>query len=480
VRVKACRELADAAREQESPAALMPLFHVPVRDPEPAVRTAAAEAVPDFTEVILRATSQQAQASVVIESVLPELSRLCADRSAQARQAAADAVVAVAAQLDAEDVEAHVVPIAMALTGQTADEELRAQAAAIASAIAPALGMCACNTLVVPLLLALADDSVFRVRKASVANLAIVADTIGQHLTTERLLPMFAKLCKDSIWGVRKACAEIVVAFGRHVAPEQRRDVLIPAVRGMLDDQSRWVRSAAFQSLGPFLSLLVAEDVTPAVLRYYTDMALEQTSQRLGDSDVRHFCAFSFPGVLQTLGACRWTELSETFYLLAADLQWKVRKTLAFSLHEVAAILGPAMAEQALVPTFELFFRDIDEVRVGVVASFARLLSFFDPESRERFLPFAAELLSDSNWRVRKLFAKQLGHLSVMFPLSASKEFFQDAALQLAADPVAAVRRVAALSVSLNEGVCACVFLFFCSLYQIPHRLPLVFTTRSR
>ena len=82
------------------------------------------------------------------------------------------------------------------------------------------------------------------------------------------------------------------------------------------------------------------------------------------DSDVAFSCAFNFPGVAQALGASRWAELAASFATLAANIQWKVRRTLAYALHELAAILGPEMAEAELLPTFETFLKDLDEVKV--------------------------------------------------------------------------------------------------------------------
>jgi serine/threonine-protein phosphatase 4 regulatory subunit 1 len=66
--------------------------------------------------------------------------------------------------------------------------------------------------------------------------------------------------------------------------------------------------------------------------------------------------------VLHTLGRERWPELNDLYDHLVKDLQWKVRKTLSFSLHEVAKILGTELTEKCLLSTFELFFKDLDEV----------------------------------------------------------------------------------------------------------------------
>ena len=54
--------------------------------------------------------------------------------------------------------------------------------------------------------------------------------------------------------------------------------------------------------------------------------------------------------------------------------QWKVRRTLAFSIHQLAAILGEELTNADLLPIFDEFIKDLDEVRVGVLRHLADFL----------------------------------------------------------------------------------------------------------
>ena len=58
------------------------------------------------------------------------------------------------------------------------------------------------------------------------------------------------------------------------------------------------------------------------------------------DSDIAHHCAFSLPAVALTIGRSNWPLLFNTYDILASDMQWKVRRTLASSIHELGVILG--------------------------------------------------------------------------------------------------------------------------------------------
>jgi hypothetical protein len=64
----------------------------------------------------------------------------------------------------------------------------------------------------------------------------------------------------------------------------------------------------------------------------------------------------------------RWGDLREAFQLLVRDVQWNIRRTLAFSIHEIGKVLEiPERVETELLFAFDFFLRDVDDVRVGVL-----------------------------------------------------------------------------------------------------------------
>lgn len=85
------------------------------------------------------------------------------------------------------------------------------------------------------------------------------------------------------------------------------------------------------------------------------------------DNEVPYHCAYNFPAVLQTLGVKYWEKLHNVYESLVKDARPKVRRTLSFSLHEIAKILGPELAEKELIPVLYHFLKDIDDVKEGVI-----------------------------------------------------------------------------------------------------------------
>lgn len=58
----------------------------------------------------------------------------------------------------------------------------------------------------------------------------------------------------------------------------------------------------------------------------------------------------------------------------------KVRRTLAYSLFEIAKILGPEITIRDLEPIFSIFLKDITEVREGVLETIPEFIRCI-PES---------------------------------------------------------------------------------------------------
>jgi serine/threonine-protein phosphatase 4 regulatory subunit 1 len=125
-------------------------------------------------------------------------------------------------------------------------------------------------------------------------------------------------------------------------------------------------------------------------------------------------------------------------------MQWKVRRTLASSIHELGIILGEDAAGQDLIPIFNGFLKDLDEVRIGLLKHLADFLKLLKRSDRKEYLPRLSEFLkmdNERNWRFREELANQIGHLVVLFSPAEVKEHLSPIALVLLKDKVSAVRQ---------------------------------------
>jgi serine/threonine-protein phosphatase 4 regulatory subunit 1 len=180
--------------------------------------------------------------------------------------------------------------------------------------------------------------------------------------------------------------------------------------------------------------------VTPRLLKCFTDMAFQSESGN--DTDFAEYCAFSFPAVVQAVGREGWAELETAYLTLIKDVQWKVRKSLAHSLHEVARIVQTEIAEKTLTQAFDLFLKDLDEVKVGMVSNISEFMEVLGQEQREKYIPIICMLPSETdNWRLRKMIAQKLGHLAALVSPATCRGTIAELATRLLEDSVADVRQ---------------------------------------
>lgn len=145
-------------------------------------------------------------------------------------------------------------------------------------------------------------------------------------------------------------------------------------------------------------------------------------------------------------------EKAKTAGLLIHTAQWKVRRTLAFSIHELAVILGDEIAQSDLVPVFNGFIKDLDEVRIGVLKHLAHFLRLLRPHHRRDYLPRMDEFLrtdNEKNWRFRLELATQLVGIVDLFSPQDCQTFLAPIALALMADKVVHIRHTCFTVVSI-------------------------------
>lgn len=702
-------------------------------DSEPTVRAELMEQVPHIA--LFCQENRPSIPYAFSKYLLPIVVRYLADQNNQVRKTSQAALLALLEQelIERFDVETKVCPVLIELTAPDSNDDVKTEAVAIMCKMAPMVGRDITERLILPRFCEMCCDCrMFHVRKVCAANFGDICSVVGQQATEEMLLPRFFQLCSDNVWGVRKACAECFMAVSCATCQEIRRTKLSALFINLISDPSRWVRQAAFQSLGPFISTFanpsssgqyfkeeskssedisvedktrirdheVPEDVhlrpedVPSDLRVTAlSVGLERTAEEpaaemcrnspgelsvpvdsselcalssashqeaasserdknpgnyksafqpevgsssqdsavldqelynsfhfwrtplpeidldveleqdigknlsperpeaaseiprpgspnitmatrkeleemienlephiddpdvkaqvevlsaalrassldaheeavgiekrsdleddLGineppnckisqddsvplisdavenmdsslhyihndsdlsttssfspeeerkskiqdvvpqalldqylsmtdpsraqtvDTEIAKHCAYSLPGVALTLGRQNWHCLRETYETLASDMQWKVRRTLAFSIHELAVILGDQLTAADLVPIFNGFLKDLDEVRIGVLKHLHDFLKLLHIDKRREYLYQLQEFLvtdNSRNWRFRAELAEQLILLLELYSPRDVYDYLRPIALNLCADKVSSVR----------------------------------------
>uniref|UniRef100_A0A673LYX9 Serine/threonine-protein phosphatase 4 regulatory subunit 1-like n=1 Tax=Sinocyclocheilus rhinocerous TaxID=307959 RepID=A0A673LYX9_9TELE len=580
-------------------------------DGEPTVRAELMEQVPNIAMFLHENRPNFPEA--FSRYLVPIVVRYLTDPNNQVRKTSQAALLVLLEQglMSKADMEGKVCPVLLELTEPSSDDDYKIEAVAIMCKLVTMLTKDTVEHLLLLRFCELCSDvRLFQVRKVCAANFGEFCSILGQEATEKLLMPKFFDLCSDSLWGIRKACAECFMVVSNCTSPEVRRTKLSPLFINLISDQSRWVRQAAFQSLGRFISTFANPSITG--LNFYLtgppshrpegnsstqpkedgtslgqpkhsaplshqqmddctvfnsfnfwrsplpditqDLQLLQEEERVEviekqdetmrdteaqvkvlsaalkaaqlesqredadeslsesndstvknlyycakipifdvfpnshsllsqnvipqqlldqylsmtdparaqtvDTEIAKHCAFSLPGVALTLGRQNWHCLKDTYETLATDVQWKVRRTLAFSIHELAVILGDQLTAADLVPIFNCFLKDLDEVRIGVLKHLYDFLKLLHADKRREYLYQLQEFMvtdNSRNWRFRYELAEQLILIIELYSHNDVYDYLRQIALNLCSDKVSEVRWISyKLVVEILQKLYAC------------------------
>jgi len=418
-------------------------------DKEIVIRQTLAAQLGGLAEYFKEACPEEEAIRIIIDDILPCIQKMLLD-NVEVRQSASKSLVQIAEILPPEVVHEHVLRIVLHLAHDEMDEH-KITALPLVGNLAPVVGPQICSSYLASDLHALSQDNSFRVRKATVQVFGAVCKQMGpdktenQMVTLNQMLDLYNLLATDNIWSVRKGCVESIVELSKAVQTNIRPR-LVTLMENFLKDTSRWVRNTAYEYLGPFLATLSSDQISPEFLKSFTNIPKLKSAE--ADTESCNHCAYNFPAVVQTVGKERWGELREA-YMLLLKKTFKSRKTLACSLHEIANILGTEITEKDLMQAFELFHKDIDDIREGVLKNFAFFLEVLSPKKREEHLATLWEISSemDANWRFRLLLAGQISKIMTLYEADTVSEQIIPLAFQLCDDKMCDVRYQATQSI---------------------------------
>ncbi|KAM4649737.1 serine/threonine-protein phosphatase 4 regulatory subunit 1-like isoform 1-T1 [Amazona ochrocephala] len=249
-------------------------------DAEPTVRTELMEQIPPIA--IFLQENRPKFPTAFFEYLMPIVVRYLTDVNNQVRKAGQEALLILLEQdlVAQSDIENKVCPILLDLSAPDSDDEYKVEAVNIICKMASMLSRTTVEHMLLPRFCELCSDGkLFQVRKICAANFGDICNAVGQEATERLLIPKFFELCSDSVWGMRKACAECFMAVSYTTSPEVRRSKLSPLFISLISDTCRWVRQAAFQSLGPFISTFANPSSAGLYIQEDGTLSIQQSTQ---------------------------------------------------------------------------------------------------------------------------------------------------------------------------------------------------------
>ena len=203
--------------------------------------------------------------------------------------------------------------------------------------------------------------------------------------------------------------------------------------------------------------------ILPEELLEYYKTIVEQSYSSGVETDIVHQGAFTFPAVALTLTNQNWDLIKDLHKKFAEDLQWKVRRTLAYSLHIIGEMLTVEQVEEDLCPIFDSFIRDVDEVKIGILSNLSKFLKILSLPTRRNYLDKLTYLTSvdnQRNWRFRSESANQLYELTSLYDSNDIADYLSPLAFGMSVDKVADVRYSAIKAVRMTTIVSLFIDLF--------------------
>lgn len=101
---------------------------------------------------------------------------------------------------------------------------------------------------------------------------------------------------------------------------------------------------------------------------------------------------------------------------MATDKEFKVRKSIASSISEIANILGAETTEGELIPVLDRLYKEDGEIQSIVLKNIPKFLKFISKASRKSYLDKLKKLLNPrEKWRTRLEYSKIIGQYYQVF-----------------------------------------------------------------
>ncbi|KAI0934203.1 hypothetical protein AcV5_006128 [Taiwanofungus camphoratus] len=333
-------------------------------------------------------------------------------------------------------------------------------------------------------------DPVYWVRREATFAVGALAKVVPGEVVMSSLLPLFELLCQDPTWHVRHSVLFALPAILSRLPLRRRRALALDVILPLSTDEEPTVRSAVLEALGEVMHTFADTDDGPPseLLNLFLGVRDWDTNRRQSmdtrsppssarppgsgpssesgwsdysgtesntDADIYDdpsrplVCAFNYPAVALTLGRARWSELRGLYLSLALNASFKVRRTLAASLGELAKIVGPEYAKEDLMGVWWRSLRSEEgEVRLKAIECAEVFVRAIGEAERVEVLrgleqEFAAGKLR--GWREREEVIKTLGGILEISGLE--KPALRRLLMMGMGDNVAAIREAAVSAV---------------------------------
>jgi len=176
---------------------LLQNFNNLIQDQEAEVRAASLKSVPGYCDLV--------GASVFVQHIMPNITALLQDQNLNVRTALSKACMELAGKLGQDHTTLHIVPL---LQNFLRDDSPEVRLRILSQLEIIAQWMPAIGETILPILIELAHDANWRVRKAVIGCLPLLAESMGVDYFDNNLLDLYLQAYTDRVYEVRAGASQ--------------------------------------------------------------------------------------------------------------------------------------------------------------------------------------------------------------------------------------------------------------------------------
>ncbi|RHY25837.1 hypothetical protein DYB32_008052, partial [Aphanomyces invadans] len=379
--------------------------------------------------------------------------QLCRDDLPLVRKAAAAALGGFASMMDPASATAEIFPDFLTLANDRQDS-VRCQTVENAVALAGLVPVDVKLNQVLPVIVAAAKDSAWRVRWSVGNKLPEICAAMGAELATSVICTCFIPLLGDSEAEVKTVAASRAHGAAQHISPAQLISKVVPACAHLARDPSEHVRASlasVVMKIAPYLGReLAVQHLLPLFLQLLSDES----------SEVRLNIISNLEKVNDVVGIDQLSQsLLPAIVQLAEDRQWRVRLAIIEFIPTLASQLGVLYFEEHLMEMCMGWLCDVVfSIREAATLNLQRLAQHFGVAwTQNHIVPRIVSMHVNANYLYRMI---SLHAAKVLAPLLTSDQIQQSIlplVLQLASvrhlcDPVPNIRFNVAKALETMSG----------------------------
>lgn len=365
----------------------------------------------------------------IISSIAPVIEEVLNEKKDENVQlSASQALISIIKIAKQEDIASVILPMLISLC-HSDSILLRTKLLTIdiCNKTATILGSDMIEAYVIPQLFYFSGESNDNARLNVITNIIGISEVCTKECFEEKAFVIYQKLTTDIFFPVRKKSCELlpeIVKIASNLKAENTYTLCCDIYKNFCNDADSGIGNNAIGIFGEFIytvNKLITEEIKNELFNLYIEKLTRMIKGKGYEIDTTPInkAAFTFPSVVMVFGKEKWdSDLKNIYLQLAADKDYRIKKTISNSFAEIAKIIGAENAQNDIAPSILHYFDNNGfEIKNYIIDKLPEFLSIITDETlKDKFIECFVKISTErKKWRAKVQFAKTIGKLSTVY-----------------------------------------------------------------